>query len=85
MGRMLRVAFSVTAAVLACAACGSGARVSTPAPHAPQRPWLWQCSGIHLDQARDECYIRLLLEDIDRSGDPARELPRIDGRANSFR
>jgi hypothetical protein len=47
------------------------------------RPWLWQCEQIGLEQAKDTCYERLLLEDIDRSGDPARELPRIDARAKA--
>jgi hypothetical protein len=50
---------------------------------APTRPWLWQCEQIHLDQAKDACYVRLLLLDIDRSGDPATELPRIDARARA--
>jgi hypothetical protein len=47
------------------------------------RPWLWQCEQIGLEQAKDICYQRLLLEDINRSGDPARELPRIDARAKA--
>ena len=47
------------------------------------KPWLWQCEQIHLEQAKDECYVRLLLQDIDRSGDPANELPRIDRRARA--
>ena len=51
------------------------ASVSTAAP---SRPWLWQCAGIGLQTAQDRCYERLLLQDIDRSGDPATELPRID-------
>lgn len=50
---------------------------------APKRPWLWQCEQIHLDQAKDACYVRLLLLDINRSGDPADELPRIDRRARA--
>lgn len=50
---------------------------------APSRPWLWQCEQIHLDQAKDACYVRLLLLDINRSGDPATELPRIDARAKA--
>jgi hypothetical protein len=49
----------------------------------PQRPWLWQCEQIHLDVAKDACYIRLLRQDIERSGNPATELPRIDGRARA--
>jgi hypothetical protein len=48
-----------------------------------KRPWLWQCEQIHLEQAKDACYVRLLLLDIDRSGDPANELPRIDRRARA--
>jgi hypothetical protein len=55
--------------------------VAAAAAAADQRPWLWQCSGIGLQVAQDRCYERLLLEDIDRSGNPAVELPRIDVRA----
>ncbi len=79
---MLRVALALAAIVLLCAACGSsgGGPATTQAAH---RPWLWQCTGIHLDEARDQCYIRLLLADIDRSGDPATELPKIDRRARA--
>jgi hypothetical protein len=78
----------VVAALLAVAAlaagCGGGAR-SAPALSAggPHKPWLWQCEQIHLDEAKDTCYVRLLLQDIDRSGDPADELPRIDRRAKA--
>jgi hypothetical protein len=53
------------------------------ASSAPKRPWLWQCEQIHLEQAKDACYVRLLLLDIDRSRDPADELPRIDVRARA--
>jgi len=53
------------------------------APAASARPWLWQCEQIHLEQAKDACYVRLLLQDINRSGDPATELPRIDRRAKA--
>ena len=80
---MIRAALALAAIALLCAACGAGTRSHTGAAHAARRPWLWQCAGIHLDQARDECYIRLLLQDIDRSGDPATELPRIDRRAKA--
>jgi hypothetical protein len=66
------------------AGCGGGRSAARPAAaHGPQRPWLWQCEQIHLDQAKDVCYTRLLLEDVDRSGDPADELPRIDRRAKA--
>jgi hypothetical protein len=47
------------------------------------KPWLWQCEQIRLETAKDTCYERLLLEDINRSRDPAHELPRIDVRAKA--
>jgi len=47
------------------------------------RPWLWQCEQIGRADAQWTCYVRLLLQDIDRSGDPADELPRIDARARA--
>ena len=50
---------------------------------APKKPWLWQCEQIHNEESKDACYVRLLLLDIDRSGDPANELPRIDARAHA--
>ena len=74
------VAVALVALAVLCSGCGGGA--AAPAA-GQQRPFLWQCEQIHLDQAKDACYIRLLLLDIDRSGDPANELPRIDARAKA--
>jgi hypothetical protein len=45
-----------------------------------RKPWLWQCTQIHNADPQYRCYVRLLRLDIERSGDPARELPRIDKR-----
>ncbi len=67
------VLVALAAAVLAGTAAGG----------TPKKPWLWQCEQIHLEQAKDACYVRLLLQDIDRAGDPATELPRIDARAKA--
>jgi hypothetical protein len=47
---------------------------------AAKKPWLWQCTQIHNAEAQYHCYVRLLRQDIEASGDPARELPRIDRR-----
>jgi hypothetical protein len=69
---------AVLLAALAAAVLAGTASGGTPA-----KPWLWQCEQIHLDQAKDACYVRLLLLDINRSGDPATELPRIDARAKA--
>jgi hypothetical protein len=71
----------VLAVLLVAAAAAGGAGTQTG--HAATRPWLWQCEQIGLQIAKDRCYERMLLEDIDRSGDPADELPRIDRRAKA--
>jgi len=52
----------------------------TASASAPRKPWLWQCSQIHNLDPQYRCYVRLLLQDVQRSGSPARELPRIDRR-----
>ena len=44
------------------------------------KPRLWQCTQIHNAEAQFRCYVRLLRQDIEKSRDPARELPRIDRR-----
>jgi len=54
-----------------------------PTGASTRRPWLWQCEQIGRADAQWRCYVRLLLQDIDRSGDPADELPRIDARARA--
>jgi hypothetical protein len=56
---------------------------AAPAGSETKRPWLWQCEQIGLSSAKDRCYERMLLQDIDQSGDPATELPRIDRRAKA--
>ena len=68
---------------LALAALAVLILAAAPAGAAAKRPWLWQCEGIGLQTAKDTCYERLLLEDIDRSGSPATELPKIDRRAKA--
>jgi len=68
---------------VALVALAAALLVGTAAGGTPKKPWLWQCEQIHLEQAKDACYVRLLLLDINRSGDPATELPRIDARAKA--
>jgi hypothetical protein len=70
MKRLLIVAFLLT-----LTAGSSGAATS--------RPFGWQCEPIGNAQVQWDCYVRFLLDDIDRSGDPAKELPRIDARARA--
>jgi hypothetical protein len=70
-------------ALLAGAVLAGSALADGAAGAAPAKPWLWQCEQIHLEQAKDECYVRLLLLDVERSGDPATELPKIDRRARA--
>ncbi|MFN2627151.1 MAG: hypothetical protein ABR569_00775 [Gaiellaceae bacterium] len=57
--------------------------VSAQGASSTKRPWLWQCEQIGLEDAKDRCYVRMLLLDIEASGDPADELPRIDLRARA--
>jgi hypothetical protein len=54
--------------------------LSGKAQSAATKPWLWQCTQIHNAEAQFRCYVRLLRQDLENSGDPARELPRIDRR-----
>ena len=50
---------------------------------AAKRPYGWQCEGIGNAQVQWDCYVRFLLDDIDRRGDPAKALPRIDALARA--
>ena len=52
-------------------------------PHQQQRPWMWQCAQIGNLDVQWRCYVRLLLADIDSSGNPATELPKLDRRARN--
>jgi hypothetical protein len=58
----------------------AAAIVAGTASSAQAKPWLWQCTQIHNVEAQYNCYVRLLKLDIEQSGNPARELPRIDRR-----
>ena len=68
---------SIVLALLAAAVC-AGASSGASA-----KPWLWQCTQIHNVEAQYRCYVRLLRQDVERSRDPARELPRIDRRVRA--
>jgi hypothetical protein len=68
MKRLLAVAFVL--------ALGSGSSAA-----ATKQPFGWQCERIGNAEVQWNCYVRFLLDDIDRSGNPAKELPRIDARA----
>jgi hypothetical protein len=59
------------------------ALLAVPTGTAASRPFGWQCAGIGNAQVQWDCYVRFLLDDIDRSGSPAKELPRIDARARA--
>jgi hypothetical protein len=57
--------------------------VGSSSAAAVHKPWLWQCTQIHNADPQYRCYVRLLRLDIEHSGDPARELPRIDKRVEA--
>jgi hypothetical protein len=73
--------FALGLAAAAFLAFGAGPARAAGSPQESAKPWLWQCEQILREEARYHCYVRLLLLDVDRSRDPARELPRIDRRA----
>lgn len=66
--------------------------LSGPAPAAtvvPDAPLVGQSAGFLSEcslvsgKRRERCYVRGLLAEVERSGDPARELPRIDVKARA--
>jgi hypothetical protein len=72
------------AATLALAASKASAATPNPIPDAPipgKTGLLSQCSSLR-NQAQYRCYIRGFLTMIDRAGDPASELPRIDAEVH---
>lgn len=77
--RVTRTALGVAVAVLVLVGSRSEARGGAESA----KPWLWQCEQILREEAKYHCFLRLLSLDVERSGDPARELPRIDRRARS--
>ncbi|MCW2976288.1 MAG: hypothetical protein JWM06_1569, partial [Actinomycetia bacterium] len=74
----MRIAVALALVALTCVSAGWSSGAGSP-----QRPFLWQCEQIHLDGAKDACYLRLLRQTVDRSGNPATELPRIDRLARA--
>jgi hypothetical protein len=74
MRRLVAAAF-VSGAVLVAGAAESSAGLP--------KPWLWQCERIHLAVAKFDCDVRLLLEEVERSRDPAQHLPLMDVKART--
>jgi hypothetical protein len=48
-----------------------------------QAPYLSRCSRLHREPTIWNCYVRRLLADVERSKDPAHELPRIDRKVRA--
>jgi hypothetical protein len=70
--------------VLACALVPGAAKAGPPlggfiqGPDDGKTTYLSRCSLLHGDQKIWNCYVTRLLADVEKSGDPAHELPRID-------
>ena len=70
--------------VLACALVPGAAHAGPPlggflqGPNDGQTTYLSRCSLLHGQQKIWNCYVARLLADVEKSGDPAHELPRID-------
>ena len=71
----------VLAAVFACAwGLGGAAAGHTPVPDFPigsKGTYLRECASLK-DPKRSACYVKGMLEQVEKSGDPASELPKID-------
>jgi len=86
VARRILLAASIVAA--ACALLGTQASAVGPAP-VPDAPisgkatgFLSECSALP-DRKQVRCYVRGLLAAVEKSPDPARELPRIDRRVHA--
>jgi hypothetical protein len=44
--------------------------------------YLYRCSRLHSESSRWNCYVQRLLREVERSGDPANQLPRIDRKVH---
>jgi hypothetical protein len=76
------VCVAVGAWSLSTAPAGRSSQVPVPDfPIGKQGTFLRECAKLH-DPERPRCYVRGLLADVERSHDPARELPRIDGKVH---
>jgi hypothetical protein len=83
----------LTISVLACVIAGAwslpgaqaGGNSVVPVPDFPvggSNFFLSECATLK-EPKKSRCYIRGLLADIEKSGDPARELPLIDGKVHA--
>jgi hypothetical protein len=83
-------AFSVLLVAGVAAFATAGATFASPVLPVPDFPiggtskptFLPECAAL-TDPKRGTCYVRRLLAQIEKSGDPARELPRIDRRVHA--
>ena len=79
---VVAVCIAIGAWSLGTASAGGGGHVPVPDfPVGGQGTFLRECASLP-DRSRDRCYIRGLFAAVEKSGDPARELPRIDGTVN---
>jgi len=82
-----RAALSFLAVCVAAVAwmLGGAQAGIAPVPDFPissQGTFLSECASL-ADSSRERCYIRGFLAIVEKSGDPARELPRIDGEVRT--
>lgn len=76
------------ASLLVLAVAG-GTQASGAPPHVSDSPMAaassfgTECAAKRATNAKASCYVKLLLRDIERSGDPARELPQLDAETRA--
>lgn len=81
-----RICFSASLLALASVLLvGAAAGGTSPVPDAAfpgKTGFLAECGEYEKQQRQFDCYARRLLAIVEHSGDPARELPRIDGKVH---
>jgi hypothetical protein len=83
-----RRAFVALASSLLVAVVGATAAAGAP-PHLSDSPasaaaaFGTACAAKHATNAKASCYVKLLLRDIERSGNPSRELPQLDAETRA--
>jgi hypothetical protein len=85
-----RIRFLVLAAVLSVPAWGAAAASAGPPPNGilmgdgtGRTTYLSRCSLLRKERSIWNCYVSRLLADVEKSRDPANELPRIDKKVRA--
>jgi hypothetical protein len=77
------LASSLLVAVAGATRASAGPPVLSDSPTAAANSFGSACAAKQATSSKASCYVKLLLRDIERSGDPARELPQLDAETRA--